>query len=126
MGKPRKDRRVPLSLSAEQVQWLAQVMLTLQRGADVRVLMRGKLAASTLRTLVRAKVRAASVPPPPSKPPATHCRHGHTFTERNTYTHPTKGTRRCRTCIRAGDARYQAKKLRNKGRREQVFPDSAV
>lgn len=34
---------------------------------------------------------------------ATHCIHGHPFTEENTYTNPTTKTRKCRTCNRQLD-----------------------
>lgn len=33
----------------------------------------------------------------------THCKHGHAYTEENTYRYPSTGYRACRTCIRNQD-----------------------
>jgi hypothetical protein len=38
----------------------------------------------------------------------TQCKHGHEFTEQNTYLHP-DGSRKCRICQRAAVARYKTK-----------------
>lgn len=38
----------------------------------------------------------------------THCKHGHEFTPENTYYHPTRGTRNCRTCQRESNRRVYA------------------
>lgn len=37
----------------------------------------------------------------------THCKHGHEFTEENTYRHPDLPRRTCRTCMRRGQANRQ-------------------
>lgn len=41
----------------------------------------------------------------PRGTPRTHCRHGHEFTEANTYIHPGTGYRTCITCRRASQRR---------------------
>lgn len=38
------------------------------------------------------------------------CIHGHEFTAENTYVNPRRGNRSCRTCRRAIEARYRARK----------------
>ena len=44
----------------------------------------------------------------------THCPQGHPYDEENTYRHPTKGGRTCRTCQRAADRVHDEKR---RGRR---------
>jgi hypothetical protein len=41
---------------------------------------------------------------------ANHCRHGHKWTPKNTYTHPTSGSRICRICTLESIRRYQKRK----------------
>ena len=43
-------------------------------------------------------------------PVLDECKHGHAFTEENTYIHPTYGSQECRTCRRAASARSYKKK----------------
>lgn len=45
------------------------------------------------------------------KSKATHCIHGHEFTEENTYIHPTRGTRHCEQCKKDTWQRYWNKQL---------------
>jgi hypothetical protein len=40
----------------------------------------------------------------------TRCKHGHEFTPENTYIHPKRGTRDCRTCRSSASQRYQEAK----------------
>ena len=45
-----------------------------------------------------------------ARPQITHCKHGHEFSERNTYINP-KGNRECRKCRTDAVARYLEKKI---------------
>jgi len=109
-GGHRNNRRVPMSLSAEQVQWLASVLAALLRGGDVRGVMRVRVAELTLKTIFKAKERAASIAPPKPNVLSLTCRHGHEFTADNTYVVPSSGTRRCRACLKTGHQRAWALK----------------
>jgi len=42
----------------------------------------------------------------------THCQNGHAFTPENTYIHPKRGGRHCRTCQAENERRYRARKKR--------------
>jgi len=44
----------------------------------------------------------------------THCKHGHKYTPENTYTDPSDGTRSCRACVRASQARAAARRKAQK------------
>lgn len=39
----------------------------------------------------------------------THCKHGHEFTQINTYIHPKRGSRHCKTCQSVAVRNYQSK-----------------
>lgn len=58
--------------------------------------------------------RAAAIPN--NRPLKTHCKHGHAFTEPNTYVRP-NGDRVCRTCYRARD-RARARPATDESRRK--------
>ena len=109
MTEHDNDRRVPVSFNPEQVQWLAQVLLTLQRGGDVRVVMRAKVAETTLATICRAKVRAGTVRPKRARFQSEKCPNGHEYTPENTSFRYGR-TRRCRICVRDGNKRLRQRK----------------
>lgn len=59
----RRERRVSMSFSPEQVIWLAAVLATLQRGGDVSVLARNERAAELLALFGRARDRTEHFKP---------------------------------------------------------------
>lgn len=61
-------------------------------------------------TLAENKRRGESLPAKNAR--KTQCESGHPYTPQNTYIHPVKGWRRCRTCDRAIEERRRARRKR--------------
>lgn len=94
----RTDRRLSLSLTPEQVQWVHSMLMALSRGADCTIMLRSDTALSLMRVVARAKVRADKMPP---KPGRTHCQNGHEQNSEHSAQNKRTGRNYCRTCERA-------------------------
>lgn len=94
-------KRIGMSFNTEQVQWAHKLFAMLQRGGDVRVVMRSKAALGVLKTFSKANARSIGIEKPTPSGPRAHCKFGHEFIAENTYLYP-DGKRSCKTCRRHG------------------------
>lgn len=125
MTEKRRDRRVAMSFSPEQVIFLADMLTTIQRGGDVRVMIRHGEALRLLRLIYRGKARAEAwgAPKPKIGRRLERCRHGHKYTELTAYIDPSDGYRRCKVCINAAKQRSRERMLQ---RQLDVVYDAAL
>ncbi len=61
MGDQSNGRRVAMSMSADQAEWLDQLLTTLARGGDARVLMRHRIASDVRRIASSASRRSGTL-----------------------------------------------------------------
>lgn len=115
MTKATNDRRIATSMSREQALFLHDILSLIQRGADVRIQLRSRVAVSALKVVYSAAARARLVGPKSPRGQGTHCPNGHEYTEADTAPPGTLGRRRCKVCRK--EATQRAMK-RRKDRRD--------